>query len=119
MKHVDLTIAAEHYALPAQPPDLSVQPLIQMAPADGGIALAVSLSREGFLVVQRAKVGSAILTQDGRARIRLLDTVVVRLDELARLIMEGVLADEEAAGGLDAILATAPTAGKPAGLKLV
>lgn len=89
MFHVDTSIAIEHYQHPKQDaPNLAVRVLLQTTPDNSGEALAVSVSEAGFLVIQRAKFGSAILSADGQARFELLDTVTLRLDVLAKLIMD-------------------------------
>ncbi len=111
---LDILVPVEHYGHPKQePPALVVRPVYQSAPGKGGEAYAVSVGPGGLLVIQRAKVGSAILAADGKPRIELLDTVVVRLDKLARYIMD------EARAARDEVDAEAKS--KPAGgaLKLV
>lgn len=80
-KPATLALKATHYPPGQNPPAMAVNCIVQTAVVDG-VAYALLLSSCGKLVIQRARVGSAILTKDGKPRVEVTDLLTADLADL-------------------------------------
>ncbi len=95
MKLVPIAVAAERYHKRGEnPPAMQLQLAIQTSADEDGTAYALQISSCGKLVIQRAKVSSAILHADGKSRTTMTDIVVFEaqalFDSVERLVAQEV-----------------------------
>lgn len=86
-KPATLRLKAIHYPPGRNPPAMAAGCVFQTKAVDG-VAYALLLSKCGKLVVQRARVGSAILAADGKPHVEVADILTTELADFMEAAAE-------------------------------